>query len=389
MTLYDSYHVHNFFKNKEMNEIYISTGLINFALGLISIFEPIFLYKSGFSMVSILVYFLAVSVFFVIFSFLGAKIVSKIGAKHSLLTAIPFMIIYYTGLKFAPQYAFLFFILPLIKAFKMMFFNYGFHLNFLEHSDRKNRGKEISAIGVINLAASIVSPFLGGLILKFSGFPMLVTTSSIILFAAAIPLLMTTDIHEKMNFGKLNIFKDIFAKGNFPIISSFSGYAIESWIGFAIWPIFLFIILKNTESIGAIFSLTALVTFLIFYFIGKKTDTGDKKKLLKIGTILYFFSWAGRIFASNFSSTVLIDTYKNISQHIVQIPWSAYSYDIASKGDYFKFIVQREIIFNISRTLVLPLLILIFSYDYYPFIISFIIAAIASLFYTKLSDKAI
>lgn len=389
MTLYNHFHAHNFLKNKEMNEIYISTGFTSFALGLISIFEPIFLYKSGLSMTSILIFFLSVSIFFVLFSFLGAKITSRLGVKHTLLISLVFMIVYYSGLRFVPTYWPLLYILPLVKAFKLMLYNYSFHLNFIEHSDCQNRGKEISTIQAVSLIASIASPFVGSIILKYSNFATLMGVGSLFLLTAIIPLLLTKDIHEEITFNNKNIFKDIFKKENLPIIFSFSGYAVESWIGFAIWPIFLFVILKNVESIGAIASTASFLTFIVFYFIGKKTDSGDKTKLLKIGSILYFFSWAGRVFASNVSSAVFIDTYKNITQQILQIPWSAYSYDIASKRDKFKFIVQREIIFNISRIIVIPILILVFIVDYHPFIISFAIAAIASLLYSKINGKIV
>ena len=45
------------------------------------------------------------------------------------------------------------------------------------------------------------------------------------------------------------------------------------------------------------------------------------------------------------------------------------------------FIVTREIIFNLSRIVFLPLLMLVFYLNFHPFIISFILAALFSLLY--------
>ncbi|MDP2709535.1 MAG: hypothetical protein Q8O93_05890 [bacterium] len=39
-----NFHIHSFLANKEMNEIYASYGISNFAIGLISIFVPIYFF---------------------------------------------------------------------------------------------------------------------------------------------------------------------------------------------------------------------------------------------------------------------------------------------------------------------------------------------------------
>jgi len=381
------HHINHFFKNKELNEMYLSYGIINFALGLISIFVPIYLYNLGYSITEILFFFFLTSLSFVIFSYSGAKIVSHFGVKHAMLLAVPAFIIFFIGLRYIDTYPWLFFILPIIRSFKMILYNLGFHLNFIRHSDSKDRGKEVSMIQASAVFAGILSPFIGGVILKLTSFPFLFTVGSILLFVSMIPLFLSKDVHEKISFKRERLFAGIFKKKNLNLFVSFSGYAIKSWVGLVIWPIFLFTILANFESIGAITSLTAFVTFLVFYFVGKATDKKNKKNLLRIGTILYFFGWIGRIFVTGFSSAFVIDSYKNITQQVLFVPWSACSYNIAAQRDYFKFIVRREIIFNLSRVVVIPLLMLIFYFNFYAFIISFSIAAIFSLFYANLNKE--
>lgn len=384
---HNSHHINHFLKNKEMNEMYASYGIFNFALGLISVFVPIYLYKLDYSISMILFFFFLNSLSFIIFSYTGVKIVSKIGVKHSMLLASTILIIFFIGLRFIDVYPILFFILPILRSFKMILYNYSFHLNFFRHSNKKDRGKEVSMIQASAVSASMLSPFIGGLILKFTNFPILFTIGCIILIASMIPLFLSRENYEKISFDKSNLFAGIFRKKNLSIVTSFFGYSIESWIGLIVWPIFLYTMLFNFESVGAITSLTAIFTFLMFYFIGKITDKKDKRKMLRIGTFLYFFGWLGRIFVTGFSSAFFIDSYKNITQQILFVPWSAYSYDLAAKRDYFKFIVRREVVFNLSRVLVLPILILVFYINFYPFAFAFSIAAITSLFYMSLSRE--
>ncbi|MFA5994744.1 MAG: MFS transporter [Parcubacteria group bacterium] len=386
---HDSPHMRHFMKHKEMNELYLSYGILNFAIGLISIFIPIYLYKLDYSIPAILFFFFLNSIGFVLFSYWGAQIVARLGVKHTMLLTIPIFIIFFIGLKFIPQFPFLFFILPLLRSFKMILYNYSFHLNFIQHSDRKHRGREVSIIQALEVTAGILSPLIGGAIIKYSSFSVLFFVGSVILFFSMIPLFRTQDTYEAITFEKKRLIRDVFKKENLNYMYSFSGYAIESWIGMILWPIFLFVMLFNVESIGALTSVTTLVTFVMFYFIGKATDKKDKRELLRLGVLLYFFGWIGRIFVTGFTSMFFIDTYKNLTQRVVAVPWTAYSYDLAAKGDYFKFIVQREIVFNISRSLMMPILMLIFflAGNTYAFIISFTIAAFFSLFYVALNKE--
>ena len=386
---HNSHHIHHFLRSKEMNEMYLSYGIFNFALGLISVFIPIYLYKLNYSISAILFFFFLNSLAFVAFSYLGVKIVSRLGVKHTMLLSGFFLILFLLGMQFLQTWPWLFFALPILRAFKMILYNYSFHLNFIRHSDCKDRGKEVSMIQASAVLAGILSPFMGGVILHFSSFTILFTVGSFCVFLAMVPLFMTDETYEPISFEKGRLFSGIFKKKNLPLVASFSGYAIESWIGMVIWPIFLYLIFANSESVGNITSLTAFLTLIIFYFVGRLTDKKDKRLMLTIGTILYFFGWLGRIFVSGLGSVLVIDSYKNVTQQILFVPWSAYSYDLAAQRNYFKFIVRREVVFNLSRVIVLPLLALIFYFNFHAFTLTFILAALFSLFYVTLNDKGL
>lgn len=386
---HQNHQIYNFLQNKELNALYFSYGLINFALGMVMLFVPIYLYKLGYSISWILIYFFIMQASFVIFAYRGALVFSKYGVKHTFAIAVVIQIIFLFGLKLLPDFRWLFYILPIVYAFKVMLYAYSFHVNFILHSDKKNRGKEVSMAQAAALVGGLLSPFIGGLLINFLGFNVLFLVATFFLIVSLIPLMFFKEEYEKISFDKNNLYKGIFKRENLPKTLSFSGYAIEDLIGGVIWPLFLFVSFLKVESIGLVTSLIALLTFLTFYFVGRITDKRDKKQLLKIGTILYFFGWIARLFVSGFFSLLFVDTYKDISSRILQIPWTAYSYDLAAKSDYFKFIVQREITYDLSRVIFMPFLILIFIINYHPFVLSFILAALASLFYVTLSKTEI
>lgn len=241
-------------------------------------------------------------------------------------------------------------------------------------------------IGIIILLSTASAPLIGSVIANIN-FTIVFIISSLLVIIGTVPLFFTKDSYEKVNFTFDNLAEKLFSKKDRGNFISFSGYAIESIIGRTIWTIFLIIIIGSIFKTGLIISLTLLISLGIFYFMGRITDKYDKIKLIKIGTILYFFAWIGRIFADTYYKILFIDSYKNLSEKIVHIPWSSHSYDLAEKEDYFCFIVSREIIFNFIRVLILPVLSFIFWIDYNPFLISFFIAAIFSLGYVFIKKE--
>jgi MFS family permease len=369
-----------FFKNKDMNQLYWSVFIMTFGESLINIFVPIYLYQLGFKIPQILLFYFLVSSYFLIFSYVGARITAKIGEKHSILFSTPFLIIYYIGLIFINSFNILLYVLPLLLALRMILFNYGYHLNFINHSEKTKRGRELALFGIITLLATISAPYIGSIFASIN-FTILFITSSLLIIIGTMPLFFSEDKYEKIGFSINSLLQKVKSKENRGNFISFSGYAIESIIGRTIWPIFLIIILDTINKTGLIISISMLISLLAFHYVGKLTDKINKIKLLKIGTILYFFAWIGRIFADTTFKVLFIDSYKNLSEKILHLPWSAHSYDLAKRKDYFEFIVSREIIFNLIRIIIFPILILIFWINFYPFIISFIIASIFSIGY--------
>ena len=391
MTHYNLHHVHhhhhehyNFFKNKELSHFFYSTGIITFGQALISLFVPIYLYNLGYSIPKVIFFYFLLFFVFLMFSYIGAKIVSKIGVKHSILFSTPFMIAYFLGLNFLPKYPWLFFILPFLISFRNILYWFGYHSIFVKNSKKRKRGSQLSLISSITLTAAVIAPLIGGFIAGYS-FALLYIIGSSILILGALPLFLSKEHYEKANFSANGLFKKIFYKNRRGELLSYSSYAVESIIAFVIWPIFLITILLTVQKTGVIVTVSFISSLIALYFIGKLSDKFDRVKLFRFNTLFFALGWFGRIFATSTFKILIIDSYKNFAQIFLQIPWAAHSADLAIKEGYFNFIVRKEIIFNMTRVLILPILMLIFYINYYPFIISFIIAGVFSFGYAALN----
>lgn len=353
------------------------------AQGLISIFVPIYLYFLGYSIPYILFYYFLISFYFVVLAPFLVKGIPKIGVKHSIGISIPFYIIYFLGLSILGSAPWLFFFLPAALAIRTIFYNIGYHLNYIEHSEIGCKGKEVSLLTSMPVIASLLSPLAGGFIVFIFGYPYLYTVGSIILSFSIIPLFLTKDQKEKITFKTSDLFKNIVKKENKFLTASFVGYASTTTIGVIVWPLFLTTLNISTETIGSIVSVTAVLTLILFYFIGEKDDIKSEKEAIIRRNKLYTIGWIIRIFADSVFSAFLIDAYKTVTFRLLFVPWLSLTYDVAKrKSDYFKFLVSREITFNLSRVLVIPILIWIFTLGFYPFVLAFLLASLLSLAYS-------
>ncbi len=370
----------SFLKKKSFSHFSITIFVMTFGEGLINIFVPVYLLILGFEIYKILIFYFLVSLYFIIFSYAGVKVVSRVGEKHAILLSSPFLILYYLGLNHIELNSYLFYVLPAFLAIRMVLFNYGYHLVFLNSSSKNKRGKEIATLGMISLFALSLAPYFGSLFATLN-FTLLFSISSTLIVLGAVPLLLTKDRFEKIDFSFLELISKIrCSKGRRNLIS-FSGYAVESIVDRTVWPLFLIIIIGSVKDMGSIVSMSMIFSVIVFYFAGKMTDKFERKKLIKVTNIIYFLAWVLRLLATSFYRVLIVDSFKKATETVLHVSWNAHSYDLAQRKSCYEFIVAREIIFNAARVVFLPLMAIIFFIDFYPFTIAFLTASISSLSY--------
>lgn len=84
-----------FFPQKELTQIYFSVALRSFAISLISIFIPLYLFQEkNLSFEQTLLFFIFYSIIFAITMPLAAKFASRFGIKHSIIVGVPLYILF-------------------------------------------------------------------------------------------------------------------------------------------------------------------------------------------------------------------------------------------------------------------------------------------------------
>ncbi|MDO9399462.1 MAG: MFS transporter [bacterium] len=372
------------FLKREIAELYISVAIKTFALSMISIFEPLYLYELGFSISQILFYFALTYILYFFVVPLGGKIINRFGFEHSNLFSIPFCILYFLTLYFISFNSFLIFLAPIFSVIYKMLYWPSYHADFAKYGVEKERGKEVGILDSISQLFGAIGPLIGGLIIVFFGFNVLFIVVSCVLLASAIPLFTTKEkfiSQEKFYYKKC--FERLFSQRNRKCMWKFMGIG-EEMISFVVWPIFIFLIIKNYSIIGGLISLSILISIFVTSYMGYSFDNGNGKKMLRKNLILFFILWLVRGFINTTAGIFLLELFNKITYAGVRIPLMAHTYKKANEYGTLKYAIffeQSLIIGKIFIALIVGLLFFIFGTGFWVWIAAFFIAGLCSLLY--------
>ena len=370
---------------REILELYASTTIKYFALSLISIFEPVYLYTLGYSLQWIIFYF-AITYTVVFFAApFGGKLAVRFGFEHCILYSVPVLIVYYLFLYSIPSLPVLFFIAPFLFAFHKILFWPAYHANFVYYGNKSKRAMEISSIKGLVYLVAIAGPIIGGIILTFFGFKILFIIVCLILFASIIPLFTTLEKFEPGKFGYFKAFRDFlnpkFRRTRF----AFMGFA-EDVVELTCWPIFIFLILASYASLGIIASGGTIASFLSIFLIGKWADKNDKRKMIRVSTVIYSLTWLIKSFIQTGLGLFLINSLSGISKRGISVPMTAIIYNEGSKRGNLKCIIFREMSIYFGRSLMAWGLIGVLFFTN-SWLVIFSLAAMASLLYMLIENS--
>ncbi|MFH1455513.1 MAG: MFS transporter [archaeon] len=341
--------------HKELSELYIAKALRFLALSMVGIFIPVFLYfEIGLTLNQVILYYIIQTITFFFSSFVAAFFMKSIGAKHLILSSVPFLIIMFIFLHYMELLT-IFFWLPAIMAG----INYGlfwvpFHTEFAKYSDKKHRGREFAFMQALAIFANILGPVIGGIIITYLDYTTLFVIVSILLLGSALPLFLTPELYERYRFS----YKALLNPRTVKYGLSFFAEGIKDMTSALVWPLFIFTILGSYVSFGAVSTLSSFAMAAVTLYIGKLTDKMRKMRLIAVGSGLTSIVWFVKTLVRFPLEIFLIDFFNGISNALFHIPYMAKFYDHSSKTDILGFVVFRESMLRLGALAVLMLLLL-------------------------------
>src|SRR5207247_1058254 len=150
----------------QLEELYMSVAIMEFAVAAISLFEPIYLWTLGYRVPQIAFFYLIVYVAYYPLVPLGGKFVAKFGHERSILISTFFYVGYYVALISIRWHPSLFALAPILFALQKTFYWPAYHFDFIRFSAREERGREFSGLWSLSTMMAVLGPIAGGFLVK-------------------------------------------------------------------------------------------------------------------------------------------------------------------------------------------------------------------------------
>jgi MFS family permease len=370
--VHHDYHLHHYFQNREINELYFTIALKSFANSMVGIFIPAYLWNLGFSIRNIALYYIIYFFFVFALAPFCFKAAEKWGIKHNITAGLLISVLYFY-LLYQAQNGFPIWIVAFVGSIYVAYYATGFHLDFARFTEKGNTGKELALIRFLANIARLGGPIIGALILTKFSFPVLIFIVGFFIVISVIPML----ISEEKHFGYKFRFGDLWKERNTKYIMSFEASGIIGAVSEFAWPLFIFISLQTYISLGAIVTLTAILVSFFILFIGRLSDTKFLTKVLSAGSSFHSIVWIVRYFIVSGLGIFFVNIASSASYVMFDLPWNKLVYHKAiAQKNKVQFFIMREMGIMIGRMIVLGFIFVtenLFS--------GFIIAAFASLLF--------
>ncbi len=343
-----------FFPKKKLSQIYVSVLIRSFAISLISLFIPLYLYKElSYTLEQTLLFFIFYAVIFAVSTPLAAKFSARYGIKHAILLSVPFFLIFVLLLYFLPLIKIPLVIVSAFLGLYVAFYWMGFHLVFYHNSNHKHRGEAFGKRRSVSIFGTMLGPIFGGFIIKYVGFYLVFLIIILLMFISAFFLFLSKDKHVKYDFSVRSIFNGKYWKDSLFFVSR-GTYAIAAGV---IWPLFIFFIVDDYFILGIVGTLASGMSVILVWFTGKYSDLIGKRKIVRWTVWFESLSWFLRALVNNTLQVFGVTLLGGLTYGIFEAPLGALEYDKA-RGNITEYFVSREIFICLGRILILTFVLI-------------------------------
>lgn len=329
--------------------------LSTFSRNLIEVYIPVILYKNGYSIRELLVYFFIVNATSLILSYPSVYISKKMDNKLLAFVGIVAFLILQILLNFMTYNIFYLILIAVVFAI----YRRGYWISRRYYNLRAIKKDKISStnsiISVINQIGVIVSAYIGGIILDYISLKTLTIIAVLLFLSSLIPLFHIQYNHKSDNIelSLRNTFKQIPKKN----IYLFGSYELINVVKFII-PLYIYIYVQNTyQAIGivSLFTNASLILFTILY--GKKLDK-VKTSYLAISIILTVLAYVLKVNTVGYM-LFLVSFAGGMADKMYELSIGKIYYTASKKFEYFNYNLAYEIIQNSFRSIMVLILYVI------------------------------
>lgn len=323
--------------------------LSTFSRNLIEVFIPLILYKFGYSLKEVILYYLLVNIVLILLTYPCIWFSKKYSNRTlSLIGIFSFIIVQLllNNLVYDIKYIF-------VLSFFYSLYRIGYWLarRFynLKVIHKKDISNSYSLISIVNQVALIISSYVGSLFLDFISIEVLTLISILLFLISLIPLYKLDFNHEK-NDEKIELVKTI---KRIPVRNLYMFGAYESInVTKFLFTLYLFIYVKNNyQVVGIMNVLTNVATIVFAYFYGKKIN--DKKNYVTLSILFISLVYFMKANSISYFLLVLISFLEGIASKMYELSMSKEFYSLSKKFEYYNYNLVYELVLSVFRTFIL------------------------------------
>ena len=270
----------------ELSELYISNLLRVFALSILVVFVPFYMYQNGYPAFSIFTMYGLVFVARAISDIAAAFAVARFGPKHILIVSC-FLQILSAGLFLTiPAHHWPVAVLSIPWGVAVSSYFIAYHVAFSKVKHTEHAGKELGTMQVMEKLGGVAGPIVGGVVGTVLGAHYIFLLATIILVASLWPLFQTSEPVRT---------KQILRYSNLPLqkikydLESYVALGVENVICINVWPFYVALFALSGgvyAKLGAVTASAVLVSIFAAYFAGRLIDSHKGYRLLRISAVL-------------------------------------------------------------------------------------------------------
>lgn len=318
------YAVINFFHHhrfSERSQIYAAISLKMLGISIFAIFIPIYLFKIGYDLQHILLFFVLDYSLRLGLQWLAGWYIAKYGPKHGLVVSaastITTLLLFYT----LPSMHWPLLLLAAMSAVSNVFHFLGYFVDFAQTQDVMKSGKSAGTMAQLIIFASSLGPFVGGLVSDQLGVGWTLLAAAIIVLASLIPLLSSRDLPKGNSFQPRRL---PLRQLRYDFLSNF-GKAWDIRTASVVWPLALFFVVHSYQGVGLVASLSFLGIIATAHIVTNYVDRFGWPMLVS-GTAVNAMVHLTRTIISTLNGAILLNLVGGVVTWVAHIPWQAEVY---------------------------------------------------------------
>lgn len=368
----------------ELRPLFLNLMFRRASVALLGLFSPIYIFKIAQSLTPLPKFWLAMvfSFFLLLYTVklltlpLAENLALKVGFKKiSYFSSIPFAL-FLVFLIFSQKNPFWLLLAAIFWGANASLFWFSYHGLFVKLGDAGHFGWTSAEAQVLETAANVLSPILGGFVIWKFGFRALFLLAGII-FAISLVALWFAREEKPHHDARLREVWRLFATHK-RMVTAYLGLGGEAGFYGVAWPLFLFIVFGQILVVGEVISAAILAAAVLTLVVGFWVDRLGKRAVIRFGAPAVSISWLVRIFTRTPGAIVGVDAFYRLTDQMLTIPLLVWTYQKALEGGTGQALYFREISITLGTIFALFLaeVIILFGASLE---VLFVLAAISAL----------